>query len=141
MAQLKEWGAQIVWAVSGVLLAIVVFELLDLRGEEERAHELIGAIRSGDVAVFDAETREEVHRIPMLAEAVAETDQRLFREGFDGSPVPVGIVVHPSGELAYVANTNADVISVLDLKEWKLVGRLVAGREPDGMAWVPPGSE
>ena len=67
----------------------------------------------------------------MLAEAVAEKDQRLFGERFGESPTPVGIVVHPDGTRAYVANTNADVISVIDLQEFRLVDRLVAGEEPD----------
>lgn len=100
-------------------------------------HALVSNARSGDVAVFDAERREEVHRIAMLAETVEATDERLFGDQFDDSPVPVGIVVHPDGRRAWVANTNADVISVLDLERWELVGRLVAGEEPDGMAWVP----
>jgi YVTN family beta-propeller protein len=100
-------------------------------------HALVSNARSGDVAVFDAEFRQEVHRIAMLADAISEKDERLFGDQFEDSPVPVGIVVHPNGERAYVANTNADVISVLDLKEWKLVDRLVAGEEPDGMAWAP----
>ena len=72
----------------------------------------------------------------MQADAVAAKDERLFGSQFEDSPVPVGIVVHPDGHRAYVANTNADVVSVLDLTEWKLVDRLVAGKEPDGMAWT-----
>lgn len=108
-----------------------------LKFTPDGAHALVSNARSGDVAVFDASTREEVHRIAMLAEAVAEKDQRLFGDQFEDSPVPVGIVVHPDGKTAYVANTNADVISVLDLEEWKLVDRLIAGDEPDGMAWAP----
>ena len=101
-------------------------------------HALVSNARSGDVAVFDADRREEVHRIPMQASSIETTDERLFGDQFDDSPVPVGIVVHPEGRRAWVANTNADVISVLDLESWELAGRLVAGEEPDGMAWVPP---
>ena len=98
---------------------------------------LVSNARSGDVVVFDAAEREEVHRIAMLAESVADKDERLFGEQFGDSPTPVGIVIHPDGHHAYVANTNADVISVIDLKKFELVDRLVAGEEPDGMAWSP----
>jgi hypothetical protein len=35
-----------------------------------------------------------------------------------------------------VANTADDKISVIDLEEWVLDGEIVAGGEPDGMAWV-----
>ena len=87
--------------------------------------------------MFDADRRKEIHRIAMRAESVDATDERLFGDRFEDSPVPVGIVVHPRGHRAWVANTNADVISVLDLEGWELVGRLVAGEEPDGMGWAP----
>lgn len=100
-------------------------------------HALVSNARSGDVVVFDASRREQIARIAMLADTVADTDERLFGEQFGDSPTPVGIVVHPEGTHAYVANTNADVISVIDLQRMELVDRLIAGKEPDGMAWAP----
>jgi hypothetical protein len=33
-----------------------------------------------------------------------------------------------------VASTNADVISVIDLDRLEVVGRLTAGKEPDGLS-------
>jgi YVTN family beta-propeller protein len=50
--------------------------------------------------------------------------------------VPVGILIAPDNRTAYVANTQDDKISVVDLEEWKLDGEIVAGDEPDGMAWI-----
>lgn len=97
---------------------------------------LVSNARSGDVAVFDVATLQELKRIPM-AETAGETEGRLFGGQFGSSPVPVGIVVHPNGRRAYVANTNADVVSVIDLEKGEVVGRLRAGKEPDGMAFVP----
>ena len=38
-----------------------------------------------------------------------------------------------------MANTNADVITVIDINEAKIVDRLVAGKEPDGLAWTHVG--
>jgi len=103
------------------------------------AHALVSCARSGEVAVFDAETHEQVARISMQATAVdqRERDRRLFGDQFGESPVPIGILIEPDGTRAYVANTNADVVSVLDLTDWTLAGRLTAGAEPDGMAWSP----
>lgn len=98
-------------------------------------HALVSNAKSGDVVVFDTQSREEVARIAMLEEAIADVDQRLFREGFEGSPVPVGVLMHPDGRHAYVANTNADVVSVIDLEEFRVVGRLVGGKEPDGLGF------
>ncbi len=98
---------------------------------------LVSNARSGDVVVFDAATRTLLKRISMEATAVEEKDDRLFGDSFEGSPVPVGILVHPDGRFAYVANTNADVITVLDLESLSIVGRLKAGKEPDGLGWSP----
>ena len=48
----------------------------------------------------------------------------------------VGILVTPDDRTAYVANTQDDKISVIDLETWVLDGEILAGDEPDGMAWV-----
>lgn len=52
---------------------------------------------------------------------------------FGNSSVPIGIEIAPDGRRAYVAHANADQISIIDLAEWKKVGALTAGKEPDGM--------
>jgi len=100
-------------------------------------HALVSCARSGDVAVFDTTTRGLVRRIAMNEEPVDddELQQRLFRDAFGRSPVPIGILIRPDGREAFVANTNADVISVIDLETWRIARRLTAGREPDGLAW------
>jgi len=85
----------------------------------------------------DADTRRLVARVSMTSASVEgrERDERLFGSRFGGSPTPVGVLVEPGGERAYVANTNADVVTVINLRELAIEGRLVAGSEPDGMAW------
>jgi YVTN family beta-propeller protein len=98
---------------------------------------LVSNARSGDVAVFDAGTRTEVHRLNMQLTAVEEKDQRLFGDRFGASPTPVGIVIPPDGKRAYVANTNADIVTVIDLSKWEISGRLPTGKEPDGLGWSP----
>ena len=96
---------------------------------------LVSNARSGDLAVFTVRNREEFTRIDMDAEPVEDDDDRLFAGAFEGSPVPVGILVHPSGSHAFVANTQADVVTVIDLNKFKIVGRIVAGKEPDGLGY------
>jgi YVTN family beta-propeller protein len=97
---------------------------------------LVSNAKSGDVAIFEVATRKEVARLSLAVTPVERQDDRLFGAAFDGSPVPVGILIDPSGRRAFVANTNADVISVLDLEKVALSGRLRAGREPDGLGWA-----
>ncbi len=99
-------------------------------------HALVSNARSADLAVFDVATRKEVKRIAFEREA-ASTEGRLFGDRFGDSSVPIGVVVAPNGSTAWVAHSNADTISVVDLKSWKATGHLVAGKEPDGMAYSP----
>jgi YVTN family beta-propeller protein len=101
-------------------------------------HVLVSCARSGDIAVIDTSRREIVRRIEQDLEA-AETDGRLFGNRFDQSSVPIGIEIHPDGTRAWVAHTNADVVAEVDLTDWKVVRLLLAGKEPDGMAYSPVG--
>lgn len=55
----------------------------------------------------------------------------------EAATAPVGILLHPNGKRAFVANTNADVVTVLDLEPLAVSGRLRAGKEPAGMAYTP----
>lgn len=100
---------------------------------------LISNAKSGDVAVFDTVTKKEVTRIPMQAagEKLPRDESRPLTSQFGDGPVPVGILMPTPLSLAFVANTNADTITVIDLNTWKIVTRLKAGREPDGLGYTP----
>jgi YVTN family beta-propeller protein len=90
---------------------------------DDGKHVLVSNAQSGDVAVFDAATRREVRRIKMQS---AQSSQ---------DPIPVGILIVPALSQAFVANTNADLVSVIDLKTLQIVDRLTAGKEPDGLGY------
>ena len=95
---------------------------------------LVSCAESGDVAVFDVPSRKLVARIPLVREAVDGIRGRSFSTNFGKSPAPVGLLIAPDGKNAWVASTNADVVSVIDLERMAVVGTLVAGREPDGLS-------
>lgn len=94
---------------------------------------LVSNARSGDIAVFDVGSKKELRRIVIPLEA-SEKEGRVF-EGFGNSSVPVGILIPPDGKRAFVAHANADSITILDLVEWKPVGSIKAGKEPDGLGY------
>ena len=99
-------------------------------------HVLVSNAGSGELAVFDTASRKEIRRIPM-AHAAEDTEGRLFGGRFGSSSVPIGILIHPGGKVAYVASANADIISIVDLESWETAGVLRPGREPDGMGFSP----
>jgi YVTN family beta-propeller protein len=100
---------------------------------------LVSNARSGDVAIFDAISRKEIQRVAMQLKAPegSTAGQRVFGDQFGQGPVPVGILVAPKLSHAFVANTNADIITMIDLKTWQVAGRLTAGKEPDGLGYSP----
>ncbi len=96
---------------------------------------LVSNAQSGDVAVLDVATKKEVARIAMGGRAGSDADQRILGGQFGDSPAPIGIVITPDGKRAFVANTSADFVTVLDLEKLALAARFHAGREPDGLGW------
>ena len=95
---------------------------------------LVTTARSGELVAFDAVRRREHYRVRMDL-AATETNGRLFGATFANSSVPIGVLVTPDSKRAYVAHANADVISVVDMENWKIVGTLRAGKEPDGLGF------
>jgi YVTN family beta-propeller protein len=95
---------------------------------------LVSCARSGDIAVVDVAARKEVARISLGLEAVPGSERHLFATQFGNSPAPVGLLIAPDGKRAWVASANANVVSEIDLTQWKVSRRLAAGREPDGLA-------
>lgn len=102
-------------------------------------HVLVSCAQSAEVVVFDTEKRTELKRIgmPPIPDTVDPRKRRLFGGRFGNSSVPIGILIEPNGERAYIANTYSDLVTVLDLNEWKVLRSIETRTEPDGMSWVP----
>lgn len=99
-------------------------------------HVLVSNAQSGDLSVLSVADRKVTRRVPLPVEAAADKEGRLMAAGpFAGGSVPIGVLVEPDGRRAFVAHANGDAISIVDLKEWKKVGTLTAGKEPDGMGY------
>jgi YVTN family beta-propeller protein len=96
---------------------------------------LVSSATGGAVTLFDAVDHSELVRIAMPFAVGEEGDAILGQMG--ESSIPIGITLHPSGKLAFVANAAVDKIAVVDLLRRKVVAQLPTGRGPDGVAWVP----
>ena len=95
---------------------------------------LVTRARAGDVVVYDATTFSEVRTVAFDINNMG-AEGRLFGDRFGDSSVPIGVVVDDTGEHAFVAHANADVITEIDLSSGEIVRLLRAGKEPDGMGW------
>lgn len=97
---------------------------------------VVSCAKTGEVRLFDAARRAEVAHLAVPAPS-ASGKGRLFGDRFGKSPVPIGIVLPPGAGRAYVASAHADEVIAIDLATRKVVARLRAGREPDGLGWSP----
>jgi YVTN family beta-propeller protein len=97
---------------------------------------MVSNARSGDVAVFDAATRTQLASVKMTPPVPAEEDPERYFADFEGTSVPIGMVV-PDNEFAYVANTRSDAVTVISLETFEIIGHFAAGKEPDGINFSP----
>jgi YVTN family beta-propeller protein len=79
---------------------------------------LVSDLDAGELVVLDAPARRVVARVPL-------------------GKMPEGILMPPSGGVAYVAVNGDNVVAVVDLETWQVTKKISAGRGPDGMAWIP----
>jgi YVTN family beta-propeller protein len=77
----------------------------------------VSTLRGPDLTILDAAARKELKRLPIGRGAA-------------------GIQMQPDGLRAYVASTPDDYVAVIDLKTLEVIGRIDAGKQPDGLAWV-----
>jgi YVTN family beta-propeller protein len=77
----------------------------------------VSTLGGPDLAVLDAATRKEVKRVKVGHGAA-------------------GILMQPDGLRAYVACSPDDYVAVIDVKSLEMTGKIVAGKQPDGLAWA-----
>jgi YVTN family beta-propeller protein len=77
----------------------------------------VSSLGGSDLVVFDRATRKEVKRITLGRGAA-------------------GILMQPDGARAYVACTPDSYVAVIDLKSLEVTGKIIAGKNPDGLAWA-----
>ncbi len=97
---------------------------------------LVSNARTGDVSIFHSQDKTLLTSIKMDVPLPDEVDDdRYFSREFKGSSIPIGIVV-PSNTKAYVANTNADLVSEIDLETYTITRHFPTGKQPDGINYL-----
>ncbi len=84
----------------------------------------------GTISVYNRKTKEQIKTIPIPG------NKNLAERALYHTPRPVGILMHPNGLFAFIANSNADKVEVIDMKTFTIVSTIGAGEVPDGLAIV-----
>ncbi len=113
--------------VIGEIAAAVLPIRVKITPDGKRA--LVSCASSGEVAIFDTATRQPIGRI-----AVAAAPEAGASSSPGARPEVVGLLAAPDNRRAWVAVGGADFVAALDLEKLAVIGRIVAGHGPDGMA-------
>ena len=105
-------------------------EPLNLKFSNNGKYCLVANSLEGTISVFSQKSKIELKTISILGKKT--TIERLLYH----TPRPVSILMHPNGLYAFVANSNANKIEVIDMKTFTLVSTIGTGNIPDGMAFV-----
>ena len=84
----------------------------------------------GTISVYNQQSKKKIKTI------ILHGISTLFERILYHTPRPVNILMHPNGLYAFVANSNANKIEVIDMKTFTIVSTIGTGKVPDAMAFV-----
>lgn len=84
----------------------------------------------GTISVYDTYSKKQIKTISIPGK------KSLIERALYHTPRPVGILMHPNGLYAFVANSNADKIEVIDMNTFNIVSTIGTERIPDGLTFV-----
>lgn len=105
-------------------------ESLRLKFSIDGKHCLVTNSSDGTISIYNRFTKKQIKTIHLHGK------DNIVERILYHTPRPVGILMHPNGLYAFVANSNANKIEVIDMKTFELVSNIGTGNIPDGMAFV-----
>lgn len=85
-------------------------------------------VTAGSISIYDADSKSELKEIKIPGNG------NFFDRLMHHTPRPVGIEMHPDGKYAFITNSNAHRVEVLDLEKLEIVSHINTGLVPDGIA-------
>ena len=107
-----------------------------VEADDARGRVYVTLPRADAMAVLDVKTRELLQLIK-FAIGPDRTRRTLFGDMLPDSSIPIGVLLSGEGKTLFVANSNANVLSVYDAATLERQAVIPTGLEPDGMAWSP----
>lgn len=91
---------------------------------------LVANATDGTIFVFNQQTKKNIKTIYLRGKTT------FFERILYHTPRPVNILMHPNGLYAFVANSNANKIEVIEMKTFKIISTIGTGRVPDAMVFL-----
>lgn len=91
---------------------------------------LVTNAQDGTITVYDQKSKKQIKKIMLHGKA------NLVEKLLYHTPRPVGLLIHPDGKYAFVSNSNANRIEVIDLNTYEIVSTIGTEKIPDGLAII-----
>lgn len=91
---------------------------------------LVANADDGNIFVYDRYSKAQIKTINIPGKHTL-VERILYH-----TPRPVNILMHPNGAYAFVANSNACKIEVIDMERFEIVSTIGTGKIPDAMAFI-----
>lgn len=91
---------------------------------------LVANASDGSISVYNQYSKKQIKTIRIPGK------NKIFERILYHTPRPVNILMHPNGLYAFVANSNARKIEVIDMKTFTIVSTIATGKVPDALAFV-----
>ncbi|MHB0755065.1 YncE family protein [Polaribacter sp. M15] len=105
-------------------------ESLKLKFSVDGKHCFVANATDGSIDIFSQQSKEKIKTI-MLHGKTTLLEKILYH-----TPRPVNILMHPNGLYAFISNSNAKKIEVVDMKSFKIVSTIGTGDVPDALVFV-----
>lgn len=103
---------------------------LKLKFSKDGAHCLVVNAIDGTIYVYNQHSKKKIKTIILRGKTT------VFERILYHTPRPVNILMHPNGLYAFVSNSNAHKIEVLDMKTLTIVSTIGTGKVPDALIFV-----
>lgn len=91
---------------------------------------LVANANDGNISVYDQHAKKQIKKISIPGK------KHLVERILYHTPRPVNIIMHPNGLYAFIANSNASKIEVIDMTTFSIVSTIGTGEIPDAMVFI-----
>jgi len=91
---------------------------------------LVSNASDGTISIYDTYTKKRMANLHLPGNG------GIFEKLIYGTPRPVGILMHPNGQYAFVSNYSVGRVEVLDMHNLTWASSIKVGDMPDGLALI-----
>tara|TARA_B100000809_G_scaffold169704_1_gene167061 strand:- start:6813 stop:7856 length:1044 start_codon:yes stop_codon:yes gene_type:complete len=91
---------------------------------------LVSNSGEGTISVYNRKTKKQITNI------IIPGNKNILEKALYHTPRPVGILMHPNGNYAFVSNFTAGRVEVIDMHNFSIVSSIRVGNMPDGLALI-----